>query len=107
MRLAQSQRDITEVPDTESHGIQVDRVVGHTGGAEVLGVGLEKGEGGLLGGGEGLGALLADGEHVGVDVGDGDADIWVVVEVVGVGEVAEGDVACAACYVEDVLGGWL
>lgn len=56
--------------------------------------------------GEG-GALFADGEHVGVDVGDGDADVWVAVEVVGVGEVAEGDVACAACYVEDVLGGWL
>lgn len=104
MGLAQRQRDVAEVADTKGDRVEVDGAVGYAGGAQVLGVGLEEGQGGLLGGWEGEGALLADGEHVGVDVGDGDADVGVGVEVVRVCEVAEGYVAGAAGDVEDVLG---
>jgi len=113
--LAEGGGNRGEVADAEGDGVQVYRCVGDgdgrgagggvegRAGGEVLCVGLEPGEGGLLRGGEGEGALLADGEHGGVDVGDGDADGGVGVGVVRVVEEAEGDVACAAGYVEDVL----
>jgi hypothetical protein len=44
------------------------------GEGEVLGVGFDEAEGGLLGGGEEGRALLAYCEHGAVDVGDGHAD---------------------------------
>lgn len=70
--------DVAEVPDAKGHGIEVHR--GRLDLArEVLGVGLEEGEGRLLRGGELRRPLLADGEHVGVDVGDGDAHVGVAV----------------------------
>lgn len=106
--LAQGGGDVAEVADAEGDGVEVDAGRGDAGGGEVLGVGLEEGERGLLGGREGGGgALAADGEHVRVDVGDGDADVGVGVDAVRVREVAEGDVAGAAGYVEDVLRGRL
>lgn len=104
--LAQGLWDIAKVADAKGDSVQVDRVVGDAGGGEVLCVGLEEGQGGLLGGGELLGgALAADGEHGGVDVGDGDAHVGVGVDNVRVVQVAEGNVAGAAGNVEDVLGG--
>ncbi len=57
----------------------------------------------MLGGGEEGRALLADGEHGAVDVGDGDVHRGVAVEDVRRVQHAEGNVACAAGHVEDVL----
>lgn len=107
VRLAQGFGDVAKVADAKSDGVQVDRVGGDAAWtSEVLGVGLEEAQCGLLGGGEGEAcALLADGEHGWVDVGDGHAYVGVGVDGVGVGEVAEGDVAGAAGDVEDVLRG--
>lgn len=104
VRLAQRRGDVAEVADAEGHRVQVDAGVGDARGPEVLGVGLEEGQGRLLACGEGLRPLLAHRQHVGVDVGDGHADVRVAVHHVGVVQVPEGDVACAAGYVEDVLG---
>lgn len=42
VRLAQSQGDIAEIPNAKRDRVQIDRVVGDAGGAEVLGVGLEE-----------------------------------------------------------------
>lgn len=104
VRLPEGSGDVTKVSNAKRHRVQVDRVVGDAGALQVLGVGLEKGQGGLLAGGQRQGALFADGEHGWVDVGDGDADVGVGVQDVRGVQVAEGNVACAACYVEDVLG---
>lgn len=102
--LAEGGGDVAKVADAKGDGVEVDAAAGDAGGGEVLGVGLEEGEGGALGGGElGVGALAADGEHVRVDVGDGDADVGVAVVEVRVREVPEGDVARAAGDVENVL----
>lgn len=102
--LAEGGGDVAEVADAKGDGVEIDAAAGDAGRGEVLGVGLEEGEGGALGGGElGVGALAADGEHVRVDVGDGDADVGVAVVEVRVREVPEGDVARAAGDVEDVL----
>lgn len=117
--LAQGGGDVAKVSDTESDGIQVDRLIGDSRGGgvadlvgaqgfglgQVFGVGFEEGEGGLLAGGQGSGALFADGEHGGVDVGDGHAHVGVAVEDVRRVQHPEGDVAGAAGYVEDVLRG--
>lgn len=101
--LAQRGGDVGKVADAKGDGVEVERVVGN-GGGEDLGVGLEVGEGGLVGGGEGEGALAADVEHGRVDVGDGDVDVGVGVLGVGVLDHAEGNVAGAAGDVEDLLG---
>lgn len=103
MGFPQCGGDVGEIPDAEGDGVQVERVVLDLG-REHLGVGLEEGEVGLVGGGEVEGALLANGQHVRVDVGYGDVDVWVCVVDVCVLEHAEGDVARAAGYVEHSLG---
>ena len=120
--LAQRAGDVGKVADAEGDGVQVHRGVGDGGGGhrvgvdggggdegfglgQVLGVGLDEAEGGLLGGGERLGALLADRQHGRVDVADGDAHVRVAVDDVCCVEHAEGDVAGAAGDVEDVLRG--
>lgn len=117
VRLAQRRRYVGEVADAKRHRIQVQRarcwyVVprrgGGVGGQEVGRVGLEEGQRRELGRREGgFCAGAADGQHGGVDVGDGDAHVGVRVEHVCVVQHAEGDVARAACYVEDVLRGGL
>lgn len=104
--LAQGLGDVAKIADAKGDRVQVDGVVGDAGRLEVLGVGLEEGEGGLLAGGQaGGGALLADGQHGRVDVGDGDADVGVGVDDVRRVQVPKGNVARAAGDVEDVLGG--
>jgi len=61
-----------------------------------------------VGPGGGEGAFLAFGEHGGVDVADGDGCRGGIVDCVGVVQEAEGDVAGAACYVEDFIArGWV
>lgn len=98
--LGQRSLLIGEIADTKDDGVQIDRVVGDM--RHVLGVGLDEGEAvGVIVGGLG-GALAAFGKHVGVDVADGDASLEVVVDVGGVVEHAEGDVAGPAGDVEDV-----
>lgn len=104
VRLAQRRGDVAKVADAKGHRVQVDAGVRDARGGQVLGVGLEEGEVCLLACGEGLGPLLAHCQHVWVDVGDGHAHVRVAVHDVGMIQVAEGDVACAAGYVEDVLG---
>lgn len=103
--LAERGGYVAEVADAEGYRVQVHAGGRDAGGGEVLGVGLEEAQGGLLARGEGEGPLPAHGEHVRVDVRDGHAHVGVVVPEVRVGEVPEGDVARAAGYVEDVLRG--
>ena len=101
--LAQGGGDVAEVADAKGDRVQV--LGGRRDRRQVLGVGDEEGERGLLGRGQlRRAALLADAEHRRVDVGHGHAHVGVGVQHVGVVQHAEGDVACAAGYVEDVLG---
>jgi hypothetical protein len=107
VRFAQRGALISEVPDSKSDGVQVDAVLCHAGGGEVLGVRQEEVQGGGVGPRGGEGALLAFAEHGGVYVADGAGGVGRVVDRVRVVQEAEGDVAGAAGYVEDfVAWGW-
>lgn len=95
---------IGEIPDSERHSVQINRVVLDW---QLLGIRNQPVQ--VLGGSIwGLKtALPALGQHVWVDVGDGDAGVWGVIDVVCVVEHAERDVTGAAGDVEDVPSlGW-
>lgn len=100
--LAQRLGDVGEVAYAEDDGVEVERVVLDRG-RELLGIGLEEGQGRLVRGGQRERALTADLEHGWVDVGDGDVDVGVGVLAVRVLEHAEGNVARAARDIEDLL----
>ena len=89
-----------EVADTKRHGIQID--AGRGNHIQFLSIRLYKVEARGAGVGSLQRALAAFGEHVWVYVCDGDFGVGVVVDGGGVVEHAEGDVAGAAGYVEDV-----
>lgn len=103
--LPQRRALVGEVPDPECHRVQVDAVVCDAGGAQVLGVREQEGERGAVRPGGGEGAPLAFAQHGGVDVGDCDGRGGRGVDGVGVVEEAEGDVAGAAGYIEELLAG--
>lgn len=102
VRLLEGGGHIGEVADAKGHGVQVEGVV-FDGGGDLLRVGFEEGEAGLVRGREREGAVAADLEHGWVDVGDCDVDVGVAVVGVRVLEHSEGNVACTASHVEDLL----
>jgi hypothetical protein len=91
---------VREIADAERDGVQVDGVVWDH--VQLLSVGLYEPQPGTPCVGCLQAALLALGQHLRVDVCDGDVGVCVVVDVRGVVEHAEGDVARAAGDVEDV-----
>jgi hypothetical protein len=97
--LAQGDILVGEVADAEGDRVQVDAGVGDH--AEVLCVCLDEAEARRARVRRRQRALLALGQHGRVDVGDGHARVRVVVDVRGVVEHAERDVARAAGDVED------
>jgi hypothetical protein len=91
---------VREIADAERDGVQINRVVRDH--VQLLSVGLDEPQPGTPCVGCLEAALLALGQHLRVDVCDGDVGVGVVVDVRGVVEHAEGDVARAAGDVEDV-----
>lgn len=99
-RLLERNILVCEIANAKSHRVQVDALAGYH--VQILGVCFDKVKPRRARVRRLERALFALSQHVRVDVGDGDACVNVVVDVRGVVEHAESNVACATCDVQDV-----
>jgi hypothetical protein len=99
-RLLEGNILVCEVPDAEGDGVEIDRVIRNH--VQLLCICLDEPQARTSCIRRLQTPLLALGQHVGVDVCDGDVGVGVVVDVAGVVEHAECDVARATGDVKDV-----